>query len=70
MQDNRQNWFSPETIALLRATLDAAWDSLAPADQANLAKSLLAERLLKAAAKGERDPAKLLRAALAEDVAA
>jgi hypothetical protein len=51
--------FDPETVALLRATLDRAWASLPLKQQAKTSRSELAERILKAAAKGERDPERL-----------
>lgn len=51
--------FDPETITLLRAALDHAWLSLSPEQQARTTKSYLAQRILKLAAEGERDPARL-----------
>jgi hypothetical protein len=61
--------FDPETIALLRSVLDDAWDSLLPEVQAGTQKTALAERILKSAAKGERDRGRLRDAAL-RDLAA
>jgi hypothetical protein len=52
-------YFDPETVTLLRETLDDAWDCLRPHQQATMLKSTLAERILKSAAQGERDPARL-----------
>jgi hypothetical protein len=52
-------YFDPETVALLRTTLDRAWDSLPAGYQALTSRSILAERILKAAAQGERDPDRL-----------
>jgi hypothetical protein len=49
-------YFDPETVALLRTTLDRAWESLPASQQAVTSRSILAERILKAAAQGERDP--------------
>ena len=60
--------FDPETIALLHAVLDEAWDSLNAQEQAQSSKSLLAERILHLAATGERDPVRLRVAALTEVV--
>ena len=60
--------FDPETIALLRAVLDEAWDSLNAQEQAQSSKSLLAERILHLAATGERDPVRLLRVAALTEV--
>jgi hypothetical protein len=48
--------FDRETVTLLRTSLDRARASLAPGQQAGTNRSVLAERILKAAAKGERDP--------------
>jgi site-specific recombinase XerC len=56
--------FDPETISMLRGVLDEAWSSLPPKEQAELSKTLLAERILKMAAKGERDPIRLRTRAL------
>jgi hypothetical protein len=58
--------YDPETIALLRNVLDAAWHSLSPEYQARTTKSHLAERVLKLAAPGERDPARLRVRAIVE----
>jgi hypothetical protein len=52
-------YFDPETVALLRTTLDRAWASLPVSQQAVTSRSILAERILKAAAQGERDPDRL-----------
>jgi hypothetical protein len=52
-------YFDPETVALLRTMLDRAWDSLPAGQQALTSRSILAERILKAAAEGERDPDRL-----------
>jgi hypothetical protein len=65
MQNHITTRFDPQTIALLKAALEEAWKSLAPNEQAKTAKSVLAERILKQAAAGERDRKKLIRAALA-----
>ena len=58
--------FDPETVTILRATLDDAWASLRPEQQATMQKSALAERILKSAAKGERDRDRLRDAALTD----
>jgi hypothetical protein len=52
-------YFDPETVALLRTTLDRAWASLPPSQRAVTSQSILAERILRAAAQGERDPDRL-----------
>ena len=56
--------FDSETVALLRETLDDAWDCLRPEQQATMQKTALAERMLKSAAQGERDRTRLRNAAL------
>jgi hypothetical protein len=56
--------FDLKTVALLREILDEAWTSLRPAQRAVTSRTVLAENLLKVAAKGERDPERLLDAAL------
>jgi hypothetical protein len=57
-------YFDPETVAILRETLDDAWASLRPEQQATMQKTALAERMLKSAAQGERDRERLFDAAL------
>jgi hypothetical protein len=56
--------FDPETVTLLRETLDDAWACLSPELQATMQKTALAERILKSAARGERDRKRLRDAAL------
>jgi len=55
-------YFDPETVTLLRETLDDAWACLSPDLQATMQKTALAER--KSAARGERDRKRLRAAAL------
>jgi len=57
-------FFDPETVTLLRETLNDAWDGLSPELQATMQKTALAERILKSAARGERDRKRLRAAAL------
>lgn len=57
-------YFDPETVAILRDTLDDAWGCLRPEQRAMTQKSALAERMLKSAARGERDRDRLRDAAL------
>jgi hypothetical protein len=52
-------YFDRDTVALLRTTLDRAWDSLPPSQRAVTSQSILAERILRAAAQGERDADRL-----------
>ena len=62
---NESAFFDAATIALLRGVLDDAWAHLPPGQMA-VSQSLLAERILKAARAGERDPAKLRARAITE----
>ena len=64
MTGNEHGYFDLDTVALLRETLDDAWASLWPRQQAMMQKTALAERILECAAKGERDQERLREAAL------
>ncbi len=64
MDGNEHGYFDLDTVALLRETLDDAWDILRPRQQARVQKTALAKRILECAAKGERDPERLREAAL------
>ena len=64
MVGNEPMNFDPETVTLLREALDDAWACLPPALQATMQKTALAERILKSAARGERDRKRLRAAAL------
>jgi len=59
-------YFDLDTVNLLRETLEEAWASIPPRRQAMMSRSLLAERILKTAARGERDRERLLNAALVD----
>jgi hypothetical protein len=59
-------YFDLDTVALMRETLDDAWASLPPQQRATMQKTTLAVRILETAAQGERDPQRLLDAALSE----
>jgi hypothetical protein len=61
--------FDPKTVAMLRGVLDDAWSRL-PAGQTSVSRSMLAERILKAARAGERRPVKLRARALAGSIQA
>jgi hypothetical protein len=61
--------FDAQTIALMKVTLDEAWDCLPPKMKATMLKTTLAERILKSAAEGERSRERLREAAL-RDLAA
>jgi hypothetical protein len=60
----RPAYFDLETVSILREVLENVWGSLRPDQRASLTRSLLAERILKAAAGGERDRERLSDAAL------
>ena len=64
MDGNHDRTFDPETIELMKSVLDAAWASLPAEQQANISQTALAERILRAAGQGERDPARLRAHAL------
>ncbi len=64
MDSKQPVYFDLETVALLRETLDDAWACLRPEQRATTSKTLLAEGILKSAAKGERNPERLVDAAL------
>lgn len=66
MKSEKPVYFDIDTVLLLRETLEDAWACLRPEQTATTSKTLLAERILKAAAKGERDPERLIDAALME----
>jgi hypothetical protein len=53
-----------KTVSILREVLQDAWYSLSAEQQATMSKTVLAERILRSAAKGERDRKHLLAAAL------
>ena len=53
-----------KTVRIVNEVLDDAWYSLGPEQQAMMSKTVLAERILMSAAKGERDRKRLLDAAL------
>jgi hypothetical protein len=58
--------FDAQTVATMKMALDEAWDRLPPKLQATILKSILAERILKSAAKGERNRERLRDAALSD----
>jgi hypothetical protein len=53
-----------KTVSILKEVLEDAWCSLSAEQQAMMSKTVLAERILISAAKGERDRERLLAAAL------
>jgi hypothetical protein len=64
MDSEEPVYFDLETVSLMRATLDDAWACLPSDRKAMTSRTILAEGILKSAAKGERDPERLLDAAL------
>jgi len=64
MSNNKPAHFDIETVLILRESLEDAWACLRPEQRATTGKTILAERILKAAAAGERDPERLIDAAL------
>jgi hypothetical protein len=68
--DDTTPYFDLDTVALLREVLEEAWARVPLRDRRTIARSLLGERILKAAAQGERDPERLIDAALADELAA
>jgi len=64
MDPKKPTYFDLETVALLRETLDDAWACLRPQERATISRTQLAEGILALAAVGERNPDRLLDAAL------
>jgi hypothetical protein len=64
MDGKKPEYLDPETLSMLRETLDDAWDCLQPEQKATMLKTELAARILDAAAEGERDRDVLINAAL------
>jgi hypothetical protein len=64
MDGKGPTYFDLETVSVLKETLEDAWACLRPEQRINMSRSLLAERILKAAAQGERDREQLRDAAL------
>jgi hypothetical protein len=64
MSKNGPVSFDLETVSLLREALEDAWGRLSHKEQAKTTKSFLGERILKAAAAGERSRNRLIVAAL------
>ena len=53
--------YGPETVELLESVLEDAWACLPPEQQMGVSKSQLAERILRAAARGEPGPGSIAR---------
>jgi hypothetical protein len=56
--------FGPEAIAGMTAALDAAFEELQDTGEPEVVREIIATRIIAAAKFGERDPARLLAAAL------
>jgi hypothetical protein len=67
MDGKEPTYFDLETVSVLRESLEDAWACLRPEQRATMSRSLLAERILKAATQGERNRERLLDAALDVD---
>jgi hypothetical protein len=61
--------YDPETIKTLQRALDLAWDALSPERRQRTSRVALAGRILKLAANGERNLARLKAAATMELIA-
>ena len=57
-------YFPPDKIRIMQVALDVAWNYLSAQQREDTPKSLLASRILDAAAVGETDPGRLVIAAL------
>jgi hypothetical protein len=57
--------FGPETVAAMGEAYDAALKGLHDTGQPQIVRDVIAERIVAAAKLGERDPVRLLEAALA-----
>jgi hypothetical protein len=56
--------FDPETLAVLDEAFDAAVEALDDMGQSKMVLKILAQRIIDAASRGERDPVRLVKAAL------
>jgi hypothetical protein len=56
--------FGPEAIAEMNEILDAAFEKLQGNGEPDMVREIIAMRIIAAAKLGERDPARLLEAAL------
>jgi hypothetical protein len=56
--------FDPDAIAAMTEAFDAACEKLRDIDQPEVKREVIAGRIIAAARFGERDPARLLEAAL------
>jgi hypothetical protein len=64
MSVEEPTYFDLKTVFLMRETLDDAWACLRPQERETTSRTVLAEAILALAAQGERNPDRLLDAAL------
>ena len=64
MEPKTPAYFDLKTVAILREALDHAWGRLRPHQKAKTSRTILAASILKLAADGERNPDRLLNAAM------
>jgi hypothetical protein len=62
--------YDPETLTVLRIALDEAWALLPDDRKSESQKSDMAQRILKKAAEGVRDPVRLRASALVGPISA
>ena len=60
----KPTYFDLKTVSLMREALDDAWACLRPQERETTSRTALAEAILALAAQGERNPDRLLDAAL------
>jgi hypothetical protein len=60
----RPGEFDPEALAAMVEAFDAAYKALNDAGQPKIVLDVIAERIIEAARRGERDPVRLVKAAL------
>jgi len=56
--------FDPEALAAMGEAFDAACKALEDTGQPQIVQEVIAQRIIEAASRGERDPARLVEAAL------
>ena len=64
LEGNAVAGYDPETLNMLRAALDEAWELLPDHRKSDIQKSEMAQRILTQASDGIRDPVRLRAAAL------
>jgi hypothetical protein len=57
-------FFGPEAIAVMSEALEAACKALDDTGQPQIVREIIAQRIIEAASRGERDPVRLVEAAL------